>query len=294
MVRLCNQIMSKIKVLITGASGFTGKHLSNFLSQNDTRDLFFADRALSSGDTRYLQCDFIDASKTSELISRIKPDEIYNLIGSFTNDYDTDYASNVAATKNILDAVRGNSIKSKILLIGSCAEYGMVPPKNLPVKEDYPLHPVSVYGLVKVYQTKLMELYISLYGMDIRMARPFNLFGEGSSLLLLTGKIEQEIGKYKRGEIQNIDVATSSLSIERDYIDVKDAVMYYCKIMERGKIGEIYNVGSGKPTAAAKIISQTLQASGLSTEVIHKIEHNVPGKIVIPKIYADVTKINNL
>lgn len=257
------------KIFVTGADGFTGRHLVKLLSADASREVF------SSGS-----------------VAVLKPDEIYHLRGSYTNDYAADYASNVLSTKNILDAIRVASLKTRVLLIGSSAEYGFPVAPDTAVTEEHPLKPVSVYGLMKLFQTELMGTYIRLYGMDIVSVRPFNLLGRGMSPILFVGKMEQEIQKYKRGETS--EIVTGDLSIERDYIDIPEAIKYYSVVMEKGKTGEVYNVGSGKSVSLRELLRRMLSEAGLSMAIVREAKHNTPGKIVVPKIFADITKLKQL
>lgn len=257
------------KILVTNAFGFTGRHLAASLSCDPSLRVF-----------------------TSGRIEEVKPDYLYHLEGSFTNDFETDYASNVASTQKLLETIRGAKLKTRVLLIGSSAEYGFPLSPNKAVPEDHPCNPVSIYGLMKLFQTELMGTYIRLYGMNIVAVRPFNLFGKGMSPLLFVGKMEQEIAKYKRGEIKKI--STGSLSIERDYVDIAEAIKYYRVVMEKGKSGEIYNIGSGKSAPLRALLKRMLSEAGLSMKIVRETRHETPGKIVVPKIFADVTKIKAL
>lgn len=72
------------------------------------------------------------------------------------NNFVINYVSNVITTRNILDAVRIAKIKTRILLVGSSAGYEFPLKKNNAVAEDHPCRPVSIYGLVKLFQTALM------------------------------------------------------------------------------------------------------------------------------------------
>src|SRR3989338_9416133 len=101
-------IMGKTKkVLITGASGFTGRHLFALLASLQTTELILADHTNPTvSDPRFRLCDFVNAPAAAKLIGSIRPDAIYHLVGSYTNRFDTDYASNVITTRNILDALR--------------------------------------------------------------------------------------------------------------------------------------------------------------------------------------------
>ncbi|MDO8564855.1 MAG: NAD-dependent epimerase/dehydratase family protein [bacterium] len=261
--------MAKKRVLILGADGFTGRHLVRLLSLDTSREVH-----------------------VSGSVGDVKPDEIYQLRGSYTNIYNTDYESNVLATKAVLDAVSIAGLRSRVLLIGSSAEYGFPLSPLQGVSEEHPLMPVSVYGLVKVFQTKLMEAYVRLYGVDIVAVRPFNLLGTGMSPRLFVGKMEQEIERYKRGEISKI--ITGDLSVERDYIAIDEAIGYYRRVMEKGKTGEIYNVGKGNSVSLREVLLKMLTSAGLSMDIVQESVHEVPGKIVVPKIFANISKLKQL
>lgn len=283
---------SKKRVLVTGANGFTGRYLSDFLSSNTLIELHLADHAKGAPTPNFHLCDLSDASATVKLIMEMQPHAVYHLVGSYTNEYDTDYVSNVVTTKNMLDAVRRAGTKTRVLLVGSSAEYGFPREPNAAVAENHPCRPVSVYGLVKLMQTALMGTYVRLYGMDIVAVRPFNLFGTGISPTLFVGKMEQEIARYKRGEIK--EIITGDLSVERDYIEITKAIGYYVAVLEKGKTGEIYNVGSGKSTALRDVLRNMLISEGLSFDAVKEGIHHIPGKIVVPKIFSDITKLRQL
>lgn len=278
------------KVLITGANGFTGRHLSALLSAEPAIELVLADRnAPRTPDARFHGCDFRDARAVARLITEAAPRELYHLIGSYTNDYDTDYVSNVLTAKHILDALRSEGTPCRVLLVGSSAEYGFPNNPRKGVPETHPLLPVSMYGLAKVYLTKLMGLYVRLYDMDIVAVRPFNLRGRGISRTLFAGSMEEQIANYKRGTLAKI--VAGDLSVERDYIDIGTAIQYYRKVMERGTKGEVYNVGSGKSVSLKAVLAKMLREAGLSMKIVREGRHETPGKIVVPKIFADVSKI---
>ena len=286
--------MSKTKrVLITGSSGFTGGHLVAFLSQDASLELHLADRTSpKSPHSRFHACDVSEALLAAQLVAKTKPYEIYHLVGSYTNDYDTDYVSNVVTTENILDAVRASGMKTRILLVGSSAEYGFPIDPNKAIAEGHPCNPVSIYGLVKLFATALMGTYVRLYGMNIVAVRPFNLFGSGISERLFAGKMEQDITRYRRGEIR--EIITGDLNVERDYIDIEEAIKYYSAVMQKGKTGEVYNIGSGKSIPLRALLKRMLAENNLSFKCVKEGTHIVPGKIVVPKIFADISKLKQL
>ena len=146
----------KEKILVTGAYGFLGKSIQNILKGCNDKRLFLSD-IKKSKKSNYIQCDFVNYTSVKNLIHTVKPDKIYHLAGTFTNDYIEDYNGNVLSTKNILSSIKQVQPNCRIMLIGSAAEYGIKPKKG-PVKENQELNPHTFYGLSKVFQTHLMNV----------------------------------------------------------------------------------------------------------------------------------------
>jgi len=280
-----------MKVLITGSSGFTGTHLVKYLQQNSELEIDCVTRNKQQDNSGFI-CDLTDCNSVENLIQEIKPDRIYHLAGSFTNDYSVDYANNVISTKNILDSLIKSKISSRVLLIGSAAEYGLIKEEDNPVSENYPFNPASIYGLTKVYQTHLMQFYCQVHDMDIVMARTFNLLGKNISRQLFIGRVYQQIEEYKSGKIDKIILG--DLESKRDYIDVQEAVKYYETIMVYGKTGEIYNVGSGNSVRLYDILKAILLEYDLTIDIVETSLKNYANKINVNDIFSDLSKVNLL
>lgn len=264
-----------MKILITGANGFTGRHLRERLLKKLGSEFFCTD---------VQECNLTNLSQTQELIQRVNPQQIYHLAGSFTNDYSTDYLNNVVTSKNLLDTILQFQPSCRLLLIGSAAEYGI--PKENPVSEESPLNPTSIYGLTKVFQTQLMQFYVSNFDLDVVMARTFNLLGKGISNRLFVGKVYEQIEQLKKGTISKISLG--SLSSQRDYIAVEKAVEYYERIMKCAPKGGIYNVGSGNSLKIKDLLQIMLCENNLDlSSVVEKKE----AKSAVPEIYSDIRKL---
>jgi GDP-4-dehydro-6-deoxy-D-mannose reductase len=280
-----------MRVLVTGARGFTGRRLVQRLKNDSSVAIFGADMT-EAPEENCRACDLMDRESVSRMLRSIAPDQIYHLAGTFTNDYEADYRANVLTTKNLLDEIAASHPKCRILLVGSAAEYGAVQKSDNPVKETHPLRPVSVYGLTKVYQSHLMGLYCSLYGLDVVLARTFNLMGEDISERLFVGRLQKMMHDYKSGAETKIKVG--SLSSRRDYIHVDQAVEDYAMVMRLGSAGEVYNVGSGKPIVIRELLRSMLLANGLDMSAVEEAPRPLTGKLDIEEIYADITKLEDL
>ncbi len=280
-----------MKVLVLGASGFTARHLIEILSAGPDNEIYCSSLSDEPGDN-WIECDLTVQAATDSLLDQVQPDQIYQLAGSFTNHYETDYLSNVVASRNILESVLKKKRDCRVLLVGSAAEYGLVSPEDNPVLEDHPLNPISIYGLTKVYQSDLMRFFRNVHDANVVMARPFNLVGKGISDKLFPGAVHKQIEEYKAG--QRSRIILGNLSHRRDYIKVEAAVKYYELIMKTGRAGEVYNVGSGKGMTTRDLLKAIMEETGLSMDLVEERPVNDANKLDVKEVVADVTKVNSL
>lgn len=280
-----------MKVLILGAGGFTARHLAAHLKRKAADDLYFAARQAAAAPD-WFGCDLTDDGEVRSLIARLRPDQVYHLAGSFSNEYALDYPANVVSTKNLLDAVRAARVGCRVLLVGSAAEYGFVKAEENPINEDHDLNPISIYGLTKVFQTHLMRLYCGLHRLDVVLARPFNLIGKNMSPRLFVGRAQQQIEAFLSGQTDRI--ALGSLRHRRDYVSVEQAVRDYELIMNYGRAGESYNVGSGRSLATRDLLSGILSEYGLSMELVQEQANIDTHQPDVQDIYADLSKLKSL
>lgn len=280
-----------MRILVTGANGFSARHLIGHLSEQGCGEVYCAGLR-PTRDANFFQCDLTRENKVAELIARAEPDQIYHLAGTFTNDYQTDYAANVLCSRNLLETVRRTRRRCRVLLVGSCAEYGLVAAEDNPVKEEHQLLPVSIYGLTKVYQTYLAKFYVIVHKLDVVMARPFNLLGRGISSRLFVGHVYGQIEAYRKGEIANVSVG--DLESRRDYIAVEDAMRAYAVIMQRGVTGEVYNVGSGFSIKIRDLLERMLKENGLGMDAVTQMHPAAGDKLDVRDLFADISKFRSL
>jgi GDP-4-dehydro-6-deoxy-D-mannose reductase len=280
-----------MRILITGVRGFTASHLIPWLMARAEGTLFLSDKETGSTEN-YFPCDLTEFSSVYDLICFVKPDQIYHLAGGYTNDFDNDYAANVKTTRNLLEALAESKLTSKILLIGSAAEYGNVAETDNPISEEYPLNPISHYGLTKVFQTLVMRYYASVRGVNVVMARTFNLIGEGQSRHLFYGNLLYQIQQYRQGRIQKI--LLGNLKHRRDFLEIEEAIRCYHLIMKSGLPGEVYNVARGRSTGVREVVDKIIKRNNLSPEIVEERFQEDRKKIDVKDIYADIVKLKNL
>ena len=262
----------KEKVLILGVAGFTGRHFSNYISDNgltDTFDFLGVDSSDCKGialSTKEL--DLTLHSNVRELLVRENPLYIINLIGSFaSNDFSQMLKVNVGISQDIISICQSERIQTKnILLLGSAAEYGAG--IYLPISEDQKPCPVSLYGLSKLFQTEMALYYFRNHQAKVTIARPFNLLGKGLSRSLSIGSFVKQIQEIK----DSGPILVGNIKNKRDFIDINDAIDAYWKLLLFGKPGEIYNICSGHSHSIQEILEVLIKISKKKINVVVKDE----------------------
>ncbi len=277
-------------ILVTGFSGVLGSAILKIIENQNDAVVLLGGRKTNK-DSHY-HFDVNDNQSVQKLIKETRPELVYNLLGSMSANWEDSFKSNCDLTHTLLEETTKTNNRCRVVLIGSAAEYGVVKPEENPISEYYEPNPVSTYGLTKLIQTKIARKFIA-NGADIVIARVFNLLGPEMNRNLFIGSIQAQIQLVKNGQKDYLTVG--NLTEMRDYISVTNAAELIVRIAERGQSGEIYNVGSGKPTSIEHILQQMLAEENLS-EIPIKVNENIvsAGGTTLPLIFADMTKTHAL
>ena len=279
-------------ILITGARGFIGSHLKLSLDNISEYKVYGTTSQLKSNNNE-VTCELSNYKNVFHCLSELKPNVIFHLAGSFSNDFNTDLNNNVISTYNILKATHALGNETRIISTGSAAEYGFVSPEENPISESHHTCPTSIYGLTKLYQTLLNLLYAQTKNVDVVIARIFNIYGSGISEKLFPGKLDKQINDYKAGKIKKIEIRNPTAI--RDYIHVNQVVDNLIKLIKYGLKGEIYNIGTGIGTDILSLTRKQLCAAGLDDSILEIIDDNPSSDYFdLKQIYANVNKFNSL
>lgn len=206
-----------------------------------------------AGHFRYLPLALEEPGPVADLLATLQPATIYHLAAqssarvSFTDPQDT-FISNVIGTLNLLEAVRNlpAGLRPVMLNVGSCEEYGPQDDPPVPLTEDAPLHPLSPYAVSKVTQTLLCRQYARSWELPVVMVRSFSHTGPGQDTRFAFPSFARQVARAEAG-LEAPEIATGDLSAVRDFMDVRDVVDAYRRVVQSGRPGEIYNVCSGVP-----------------------------------------------
>lgn len=290
------------KVLVTGADGFIGSHLTERLVElgADVRAFCFynsngshgwldqsSDEIKSAVDFRL--GDIRDARFVDEACRGI--DFVFHLAALISIPYSYQAAesfvdTNVRGTLNVLEAVRRQGC-GRMINTSTSEVYGT--PAELPIRETHPLQGQSPYSASKIAADKMCEAYHCSHDLPVVTLRPFNTYGPRQSMRavlptilvqLLTGKEEISLG---------------SLDPKRDLTFVSDTVDGFIRAGEVDGIeGEVIQLGTGRAFSVGDVFDAACQALGVSARVAVDTSRIRPSKSEVLVLLSDPSKANEL
>lgn len=293
------------KVLITGASGFAGSHLVNHLVKTATHKIFgtyYSESSLSMLDKNKdnieaIKTDLTKINEVRNLITYTKPDILYHLAAftspsdSFTSPNET-VVNNIVSELNLLEEIRKNNLQNtKILIISSAEVYGNVKKEDLPINETVSFNPTNPYAVSKIAQDYLGRQYYLSYGLKIIRVRPFNHIGPGQSPNFVVSSFAKKIAEIEKGKHKPV-LTVGNLEAKRDFTDVEDMIRAYTLLIEKGELGEVYNIGSGKSYKIQEILDKLLSFS--NTKIKVEVDKSLLRPNDNPELVCDYSKIKKL
>lgn len=261
-----------MRALITGAAGFTAQHLVEHLRTHwPEAEVYGTDVRLPPAGMacHFTVADLLDNNAVADLIAEVGPTHIFHLAGLNTSpDPMKIYQVNLMGTLVLLEAVlkSASAPSTRVLIVGSSAEYGQVTDADLPISEDCPLRPTTHYGVSKVAQGLLGLKYYVLENLRVVRARPFNLVGPGQPTDFVCASLARQIVEAeKQGRPASVEVG--NMSARRDFVDVRDAVRAYVVLATTARDGEVYNVGSGTSWSASDLLGMLAVQTSARVEV---------------------------
>jgi GDP-4-dehydro-6-deoxy-D-mannose reductase len=250
--------MSEARVLITGAAGFVGRHLTAHLQACGDEVLGVDRQPVDGSDLPGV--DITDADAVARLLADVQPTAIYHLAGwadvggSWKAPVEA-FRANAEGTLNVLGAAVDAGVE-RVLAVSSADVYGKVDPSELPLTEDSPLRPASPYAASKVAADYLgLQAWLGR-GLPVLRVRAFNHLGPGQTDKFVAPALASRIARAERGGGDVLPIG--DLSARRDFTDVRDVVRAYRLLMEHGEPGEVYNVCSGVDLAVQDLADQLL------------------------------------
>lgn len=290
-----------MNILVTGASGFAGSHLVEMLRAKGYTNIYgtaFGNMASLSSlipESHVIAINLTEAQAVERMISSIQPDWIFHLASfafvgqSFERGAEL-LQNNVSVQHTMLEAVHKHAPKARLLVVGSAEEYGLSEQGETPISESHPLRPVNPYAVSKVAQDLLAYSYAVSLKMNIIRVRPFNHIGERQTPDFAIPAFAKQIVAIERGQQEALFVG--NLTGVRDFTDVKDMMRAYITVMEKGTVGDVYNIGTGIGVQMKDVVDKLVAMSTAQVTIVQDEKRFRP--LDIPEIVADAAKVKDL
>jgi len=298
------------KILISGANGFLGSHLTDYCIKQgkkvygiDLPDrplknlshytqgklLFSSDEKIkmfdefiqiptSSEDFIFIEGDLNNAELLEKIIKKTNPKYIFHfgaqpLVIPSWEDPVTTIKTNVIGTINIFEAIKKHKIKTRVIVACTSAEYGTTTSLNRPLKETDPLLAIHPYGISKIATELLARQYYINFGIEAINIRFFNQTGPRK----IGDACADFISKIAKIELELTEpvIEVGNLNPYRDFTGIRDSLNAIWLAATKGKPGETYNVCSGKKIQIRQILNMALSFSSKKIEV----RENTPKKL---------------
>jgi GDP-4-dehydro-6-deoxy-D-mannose reductase len=272
-------------LLVTGHTGFVGRTVRAVLNTGD--NVRWSAVTLPDGlDIR--------SSELCEHIADLRPAAVLHLAGltsvaeSFA-DPERFFDVNFNGTWNLLKALRAAAFTGRFLFVSSGDCYGAVADADLPVRETHPLRPRSPYAVSKIAAESLCYQWAQTERLDIILTRSFNHLGPGQDVRFAAASFARQVVSIRNGTSPPRIVA-GDLGITRDLTDVRDVVRAYLSLLDSGRTAQVYNVGSGRETRLAEVLSTLTACAGITAEIVTDPSRVRSGEQ--RRAVADVAKIH--
>lgn len=262
-----------MRILITGITGFAGGYLAEALLAQGKADIHGIARQTQwppalAHLARFVTlhaCDLTQADELTRLLKEVNAEQIYHLagyadVGTSYREPDQAWEGNLAATRGLLAAMAQALPKARMVYVGSGLVYGAPLPGHGPLDEDAVLRPGSPYAASKAAADLACYQVTRSPGLEIVRARPFNHVGPRQSAQFAVANFARQIAAIDLG-LQAPTLETGNLKSQRDLSDVRDVVAAYIALMNRGRAGEVYNIGTGVAVAMQDVVSQLCSLS---------------------------------
>ncbi len=283
-----------MKVMVTGGAGYIGSHVVKALLGSGYEVLVLDNldkghrEAVVGGD--FIEGDLADKELLDDIFSGHDIEGVihlaaHSLVGESMEDPGKYYDNNVSRGLNLLEAMINNEVEYMVFS-STAAVYGE--PEEIPITEEHPLQPTSVYGESKLFYEKILKRYDQIHGLQYTSLRYFNAAGADPrgeigeahepETHLIPIVLQTVLGKRDELYIFGDDYPTRDGTCIRDYIHVNDLARCHILALEaliEGMPSRIYNLGNGEGYSVREVIKTAEKVTGQKIDA--KIGKRRPG-----------------
>ncbi|MHB1101165.1 MAG: NAD-dependent 4,6-dehydratase LegB [Burkholderiales bacterium] len=294
--------MARDKILITGADGFIGSHLTEalvrrghdvraFVLYNSFNSWGWLDRCGNDvkGKFEVFAGDIRDPHGVRQAMKGC--DAVLHLAALIAIPYsyhspDTYVDTNVKGTLNVVQAARELELE-KVVHTSTSEVYGTA--KYVPITEDHPLQGQSPYSATKIGADQIAMSFFNSFGTPVSIIRPFNTYGPRQSARAVIPTIITQIANGKKR------IRLGAVSPTRDFNYVADTVAGFLAALESGRsVGEVVNIGSNFEISIGDTARLIAEVMGAEIEIETDEVRFRPEKSEVERLWASNDKAREL
>lgn len=287
-------------VLVTGADGFIGSHLTEMLvvegckvkalsQYNSFNNWGWLEQVACLADIEVLSGDIRDPHYCTHITKGV--DVVFHLAALIAIPYSyiapTSYVdTNVTGTLNICQAARDNGCQ-KVIHTSTSEVYGSA--LYIPIDEKHPLQPQSPYSASKIGADNMAMSFFNAFDLPLAIARPFNTYGPRQSARAVIPTIITQIANGAK------EIMVGDLSPTRDFNFVTDTCRGFIAIAQSDEtVGEVVNIGSNFEISIAETFDLIKKIMRSEVHFLVDPQRIRPEKSEVQRLWCDNTKINRL
>jgi len=290
------------KIMVTGADGFIGSHLVEYLLHRgcNVRAFVFYNSfnlwgwldtikeeslnkvEIFAGDIRDAYC-VIEALKDIDVVFHLAA-----LVGIPFSYYspDTYIETNIHGTLNVLQAAKLHKVK-RVIITSTSEVYGSA--KYVPINENHPLQAQSPYSATKISADAIAESFYRSFSLPVVIARPFNTYGPRQSLRAVIPTIITQI------LCGTEEIRLGSLEPSRDFNYVSDICSGFAAISEcDDALGKCVNIGSGKDISIGSLAEMIMEIMNTTSRIVCDQQRKRPKNSEVDRLMCDNALITNM
>ena len=288
------------KVLVTGADGFIGSHLSEMLvakgyqvsalcQYNSFNNWGWLENVNCKKDIEIITGDIRDPHFCKTISKDV--DIIFHLAALIAIPFsyiapDSYLETNIKGTLNICQAAKESGV-SRLIHTSTSEVYGTA--QYVPIDEKHPLQPQSPYSATKIAADAMAMSFYNSFDLPITIARPFNTYGPRQSARAIIPTIITQIAAGKK------EIKLGDISPTRDFNYVDDCCRAFIMLAESEKtIGETINIGSNSEISISDTLNMIKELMSSDITFNNDQQRNRPEKSEVYRLWCDNNKIKKL
>jgi GDP-4-dehydro-6-deoxy-D-mannose reductase len=283
------------RILITGGTGFVGAYLVRFLKSFDAKLIVVSSRGakIKEPGVDYCKADICNPDDIHAIVRETNPNQIYHLAGVSSvaaswNNPRVAFDVNVIGSFNVFEAAMRLSSPPKILNVSTAQVYANSADA---LAETDRLNPDNPYAATKAMAELLAVQYQKCRSGGIITARAFNHTGPGQLPSFVLPSFAKQIAEMEAGLIPPV-LKVGDINVKRDFTDVRDVVVAYCELLDKGTVGEVYNVCSGRAVLLTDLVGELQKDCSVTVKI--EVDHERVRPSDVPQVVGDPSKIQSV